>query len=143
MLLLYPFTSSFASPFSFSYLHSTMLLLYHNLYGSIVLDEIIYIPLCFYFIQPCQVHRRRRVLIYIPLCFYFIGRHRIDDVCRFFIYIPLCFYFILGQPLFSFDEFIIYIPLCFYFIEVVLRPACLRRSNLHSTMLLLYLQRSE
>ena len=53
MLLLYPFTSSFASPFSFSYLHSTMLLLYHNLYGSIVLDEIIYIPLCFYFIQPC------------------------------------------------------------------------------------------
>ena len=55
--------------------------------------------------------------IYIPLCFYFIMRSSGSLSSRTKIYIPLCFYFI-GKPKF-------YEP---------------QELNLHSTMLLLYLQ---
>ena len=53
-------------------LHSTMLLLYHN--DTLGMDnvDIIYIPLCFYFILFTSCLTARKALIYIPLCFYFI-----------------------------------------------------------------------
>ena len=55
------------------------------------------------------------------------------------IYIPLCFYFIVPTwdvPTWA-DH--IYIPLCFYFIRVYYGFKSINYSNLHSTMLLLYL----
>ena len=53
-------------------LHSIMLLLYqvNNIQVSSGLS--IYIPLCFYFIQPSSLLSSTQVIIYIPLCFYFI-----------------------------------------------------------------------
>ena len=80
--------------------------------------------------------------IYIPLCFYFISSPSILTVSRRGIYIPLCFYFIRQQAFDQVSSAPIYIPLCFYFIVDQL---CLRHhaSHLHSTMLLLYLQRSK
>ena len=55
------------------------------------------------------------------------------------IYIPLCFYFILIVHSRSFQRHLIYIPLCFYFISGGTAYFVRRNLNLHSTMLLLYL----
>ena len=158
MLLLYPSLNTL-SPDTIKHLHSTMLLLYRNpcnillsLYwkftfhyastlsarqNDITLTEVIYIPLCFYFILPRRKWKRWRKKIYIPLCFYFIRARRASIIQSWMIYIPLCFYFIrldLGayvpEGLFTFHYAstlwrtwimrditdTIYIPLCFYFI---------------------------
>ena len=120
----------------------------------------IYIPLCFYFINGISSSSIRRIEIYIPLCFYFICLFLSHGQRAFLIYIPLCFYFIeapigiAGEIRIHLHSTMlllyrksqitcsmgsdIYIPLCFYFIEypVILR---IRKADLHSTMLLLYL----
>ena len=143
---------------------------------------LIYIPLCFYFINPCVDSFSDLWLIYIPLCFYFIGErntrrgffpdlhstmlllYRFCGASAYFmwahlhstmlllyqryflifvfdksnIYIPLCFYFISKAYEDSAESKLIYIPLCFYFICMGPPGSTWRRSNLHSTMLLLY-----
>ena len=55
------------------------------------------------------------------------------------IYIPLCFYFIFRVSFCLLHPVHIYIPLCFYFIRMrcSVKSAC--KWDLHSTMLLLYL----
>ena len=53
-------------------LHSTMLLLYRNWQYCATMRYLIYIPLCFYFIDLRLAGCVHWVLIYIPLCFYFI-----------------------------------------------------------------------
>ena len=55
------------------HLHSTMLLLYLSVLKGCLLVIIIYIPLCFYFIEVSRFYRKKSTLIYIPLCFYFIA----------------------------------------------------------------------
>ena len=115
MLLLYRFPGFFISQI-LKNLHSTMLLLYHNLYGSTALDEIIYIPLCFYFIDIADAMFECGMTIYIPLCFYFISCCLEAVQGCDLIYIPLCFYFIRWRVVRSVCRGMIYIPLCFYFI---------------------------
>ena len=77
---------------------------------------VIYIPLCFYFIEMYGVTDNAVRKIYIPLCFYFIDNHLHHLTWDFWIYIPLCFYFIAEGPWMTKTE----------------------ESYLHSTMLLLY-----
>ena len=113
MLLLYLFHFATAHD-ACLYLHSTMLLLYPQELRNPLDRDLIYIPLCFYFIVVCAHICFFIVKIYIPLCFYFIGGL---TMLRSFIYIPLCFYFI-GNV----DDSIV------------------AEQNLHSTMLLLYLR---
>ena len=101
--------------------------------------ELIYIPLCFYFIYLVSAGHRHWSPIYIPLCFYFILRRTGISSGTTRIYIPLCFYFIAvhagagnGDQPFTFHYAStlsdlrrrlspaavgIYIPLCFYFID--------------------------
>ena len=116
-----------------------MLLLYRACESSSSCACIIYIPLCFYFIESqlteqlstfCNLHSTMLLLyrwrrphnpafsfIYIPLCFYFIQNLIIMETSSEPIYIPLCFYFI-GCLSFSLVKlYHIYIPLCFYFIS--------------------------
>ena len=80
--------------------------------------NLIYIPLCFYFIRNIRNLPGKTATIYIPLCFYFIisrikyivihydlhstmlllyRESRIDYGCGARIYIPLCFYFIYTE----------------------------------------------
>ena len=54
------------------------------------------------------------------------------------IYIPLCFYFIGFPSVVPMSRGKIYIPLCFYFIWEIYQNQ-MGQTNLHSTMLLLYL----
>ena len=72
MLLLYPCPFFFDS-LTVTDLHSTMLLLYLSVLKGCLLVIIIYIPLCFYFIEVSRFYRKKSNLIYIPLCFYFIA----------------------------------------------------------------------
>ena len=101
----------------FSHLHSTMLLLYPRRYRRSLFPILIYIPLCFYFIQRTTTPSRNDSIIYIPLCFYFIFSPDFVSPVYFCIYIPLCFYFIELQANFAENDDLIYIPLCFYFIH--------------------------
>ena len=55
------------------HLHSTMLLLYQISQNAYYVRIAIYIPLCFYFINPICSASEEFTVIYIPLCFYFIG----------------------------------------------------------------------
>ena len=72
MLLLYPSASELIRKADI-HLHSTMLLLYPVVIeGGAIAGNAIYIPLCFYFIEPHQYFFNRSSVIYIPLCFYFI-----------------------------------------------------------------------
>ena len=80
----------------------------------------------------------KKILIYIPLCFYFIEVSVLHNVA----YINLHSTMLLLYRGCAADEFrrirLIYIPLCFYFIAC-LRSSHILYSHLHSTMLLLYL----
>ena len=53
-----------------------MLLLYHRSHIHCLPPFVIYIPLCFYFIDHGGVQCDRLHNIYIPLCFYFIAKMR-------------------------------------------------------------------
>ena len=138
MLLLYRVSSP--APGSFvRTLHSTMLLLYppwsrkaldwyyfftfHYAstisfvkYRVIKIKNLLYIPLCFYYIHTRSRCRHNRfhftfhyastisnrgiqsisqdARLYIPLCFYYIQTWFKILVCAFNLYIPLCFYYI-------------------------------------------------
>ena len=81
-------------------------------------------------------------LIYIPLCFYFIYTITLIYILYIVIYIPLCFYFIQQQRSEQQPSWHIYIPLCFYFIDISDKPCVIYGKHLHSTMLLLYQMRS-
>ena len=71
-----------------------MLLLYlFSACGTANVD-VIYIPLCFYFILQIRQILKRLRHIYIPLCFYFIKFCLTAESRQPRIYIPLCFYFI-------------------------------------------------
>ena len=123
----------------------------------------IYIPLCFYFIpRPdsskiprCPYLHSTMLLLYHYICdncgayldpFTF---HYASTLSRLGwlwgvrserIYIPLCFYFIKVSLSSGRRKRSIYIPLCFYFIPCPFCGGEAYISNLHSTMLLLYLQ---
>ena len=119
----------------------------------------IYIPLCFYFIQTRRPFQKALSFIYIPLCFYFINYGQIpiwhwqtnlhsimlllylwqtrgrNPIC--YIYIPLCFYFIgcRKTELCTADTF------TFHYASTLscrVYPHKLRKTHLHSIMLLLY-----
>ena len=120
---------------------------------------IIYIPLCFYFIDKLSgigtaltvftFHYASTLSvvdgkpylslpsIYIPLCFYFIvvGSEHIERVDA--IYIPLCFYFILFA-----DRLVVLVnQFTFHYASTLSLPTPPQVDdyyNLHSTMLLLY-----
>ena len=71
MLLLYPMSDEELLAKALN-LHSTMLLLYLIPCVPVNVRDIIYIPLCFYFICGRGGCFRASGNIYIPLCFYFI-----------------------------------------------------------------------
>ena len=140
MLLLYPsvpllatlakitFTFHYASTLSRtifwpgppnSYLHSTMLLLYHPAGAARALIDRIYIPLCFYFIA-CDFSGlvsgtaftfhyastlSQGIARLLSWCFHLHSTmlllylmRPVNDVSSMSIYIPLCFYFIGHRP---------------------------------------------
>ena len=161
MLLLYRFVSELFICSSF-YLHSTMLLLYHlcrscscetfdHLHSTMLLlypgpstpknpsRKFIYIPLCFYFIEGASAAEVAEVvnLHSTMLLLYHISFSESKTINR--IYIPLCFYFIGWGQSVQTGSSGIYIPLCFYFIKYRTSYRRCPDSDLHSTMLLLYL----
>ena len=80
------------------------------------------------------------VLIYIPLCFYFIQHTGQPSLVNADLHSTMLLLY-LHRVCMTVDDHIIYIPLCFYFI---LRPHPRTAGSipyLHSTMLLLYLGR--
>ena len=117
------------------YLHSTMFLLILDLSDIDLLDNIIYIPLCFYLYDS----RAALMLFSLSFTFHYVSTYtcspfRVIVLC-FLIYIPLCFYLYtksrrasLRNYTFTFhyvstytelNRFrtilnLIYIPLCFY-----------------------------
>ena len=123
--------------FTRSHLHSTMLLLYPEIAFDISGVFMIYIPLCFYFI--CSK----------PL-FSFISFNLHSTMLL--LYPSACDIISLQAPGFTFHYastlspfsaqqrrlMHIYIPLCFYFIKNCLKLT-MNETDLHSTMLLLYL----
>ena len=119
-------------------LHSTMLLLYPDNLAEITLSvgftfhyaSTISSPL-WHWTLPCT-------LLYIPLCFYYINALKELKDLDVALYIPLCFYYILLPWLQMMRENRLYIPLCFYYIENFHRWPCHAFASLHSTMLLLY-----
>ena len=90
-----------------------LLLLFSDFF--LILQQSIYIPLCFYYYKIILEQKSQSRYIYIPLCFYYYSNRRIRrcDCCLFtfhyvsitttncsvvavycsFIYIPLCFYY--------------------------------------------------
>ena len=166
MLLLYPVGGIFGTHvpvFTFHYastlskngkwtertwinLHSTMLLLYLTSGSLSWMGNIIYIPLCFYFIYIGDVVVIENKEIYIPLCFYFIRcplflRHvQIADLhstmlllyllCRnriqpalIHLHSTMLLLYHSVSPWRTIYSLIIYIPLCFYFITYPLLPS--------------------
>ena len=76
----------------------------------------IYIPLCFYFIQEDSYSQKHLNGIYIPLCFYFIActiRIVLSLTLFTFHYASTLSYQVVNYGKMEF----IYIPLCFYFIH--------------------------
>ena len=125
---------------------------------------LIYIPLCFYFITRLERNKHKqnkftfhyastlssgncssywsKQLIYIPLCFYFIRRVIYLDVRWPIIYIPLCFYFINKAALYKDRS----CPFTFHYASTLsmMRPDLVwTDTHLHSTMLLLYRNRTD
>ena len=100
------------------YLHSTMLLLYLETCREFkFVEELIYIPLCFYFIAMWTHRTPLSCLIYIPLCFYFIDSGVSESIVTSQNLHSTML--LLYQPVGSlglYGEVWIYIPLCFYFI---------------------------
>ena len=159
MLLLYILGIICRCPL-FIHLHSTMLLLYEDHPVRDVQKIQIYIPLCFYFMCNFYVHIWI-FLIYIPLCFYFIKLFPCTYIIAHYLHSTMlllypCRFPVLHHSISKFTfhyastisaylkswdigSWSIYIPLCFYYIQV-LHHICRSTSNLHSTMLLLYLR---
>ena len=81
MLLLYRAEEQ-GQKYGTTHLHSTMLLLYPITFADKRPVIIIYIPLCFYFIERPEVGLKEKVSIYIPLCFYFIAYLQRCFLCR-------------------------------------------------------------
>ena len=138
-----------------------MLLLYPVLRLCRGPANLIYIPLCFYFIVGAAMNGIDVSSIYIPLCFYFIcmlselvraGAINLHSTMLLLYQPPLpalyayrCVFTFHYASTLSYNRYRlnilrypIYIPLCFYFIKFVFRYSRGRTENLHSTMLLLY-----
>ena len=101
-----------------SYLHSTMLLLYRiDSKCSVASSEF-----TFHYASTISEFADSfmgvLILIYIPLCFYYINCSHVCYVVNEFIYIPLCFYYIQTGKIGKVVLVSIYIPLCFYYIHV-------------------------
>ena len=159
MLLLYPGSIQLAFR-PFQNLHSTMLLLYQL--GDLIhrRDDLIYIPLCFYFIYRAWSFRPVSGQIYIPLCFYFIlSGWCWQATCNHHLHSTMLLLY-LNKQIKNINNSLIYIPLCFYFIQSEDNKAdpgkvftfhyastlsaeagkaeAAYNKHLHSTMLLLY-----
>ena len=150
-------------PLNLLNLHSTMLLLYPDRHQTQKAGQRdIYIPLCFYFILPKSPWSSEAVSIYIPLCFYFIVTVVADNRessgftfhyastlsgwrdkhCAVYPWFTFHYASTLSQKQSnSMKHRIIYIPLCFYFIGAKAYILNTGKLHLHSTMLLLYLER--
>ena len=121
-----------------SNLHSIMLLLYLAWQLLWKNCDLIYIPLCFYFIPSVTSDKPPFLHIYIPLCFYFIAAppQSTSGIRQNLHSIMLLLYRRTRWTAWSAVR-CIYIPLCFYFIEVHVSHK-VGFANLHSIMLLLY-----
>ena len=121
-----------------------MLLLYRGSPTQSLHSFLIYIPLCFYFINMPDWHRTE----YCKFTFHYASTLSKQKAQTYFeehiftfhyastlsrsidendrcgcIYIPLCFYFIVIPPGSRDQTFSIYIPLCFYFITLQVRQS--------------------
>ena len=105
------------------------------------INKIIYIPLCFYFIRSpalpaaspvSNLHSTMLLLYQVSL----MAKGKYE-----YIYIPLCFYFI-PVPSLYFPALVIFTFHYASTLSTVPLGSTLHRSNLHSTMLLLYQGRS-
>ena len=140
-----------------------MLLLYPQTDWSKRAVKFIYIPLCFYFIaHPCAI-RSSSISIYIPLCFYFIGEKveirkllnpftfhyastlsaviwaSAGKVSEFTFHYASTLSMALGTPFGYFAVFTFHYASTLSFLPA---PVCSVSLHLHSTMLLLYPDRT-
>ena len=115
MLLLY-LQCLYIRPHVQSTLHSTMLLLY-RIYCRVGLQYfLLYIPLCFYYIEECVFKCKTKGHFTFHYASTISSQDKYHQNTPLFLYIPLCFY---------------YIASCWRYVL----PSLL---SLHSTMLLLY-----
>ena len=114
MLLLYHLLTDFWKQVK-NYLHSTMLLLYRKPGGLVVFRELIYIPLCFYFIKGVS----RYICTFSWFTFHYASTlsagMRLLSQTDFYLHSTMLLLY-LRQLLTCQKPNLIYIPLCFYFI---------------------------
>ena len=139
MLLLYPYRTPLIFYAGIG-LHSTMLLLYRYIQIRSEYLPLLYIPLCFYYIQFCHKIIYLSNDLYIPLCFYYIYLEACLISLTSSLHSTMLLLYLNGGPASIRHIAQLYIPLCFYYILLWWSLNWAVFAPLHSTMLLLYLE---